>query len=369
MKIGIDARLYGTKHRGLGRYVQKLVDGVAKADDNNQYVVFLASENFDSFNSNNQRVKKVLLNVRWYSFKEQYLVPLVIKKEKVDLMHFPHFNVPLAYNRRFIVTIHDLIIKHFPNSRATNLPNWKYKLKLKGFDRVLNHAVQKSEKIIVPSNFVKGDIVSQFQISDSKIKIIYEGYFLETHKEAADISRFGICKPYLLYVGAAYPHKNLERLVRVFKKLNQNCEYQLIFVGDLDSFYQRIQKLAGDCPDIIFTGYVAESELAGLYQQSILYVFPSLYEGFGLPPIEAQAHQAPVVSSNRSSLPEVLKDSAVYFNPENEEEMLEKIKSVLTDENFRRQFINRGLENIKRFSWEKMASETINLYKISKNQN
>lgn len=362
MKIGIDARLYGTKHRGLGRYVQKLVDGIVKADKQNQYIIFLTSENFDSFNSESKRFKKVLLNARWYSFKEQYLAPHIIKKERVDLVHFPHFNVPLTYNQKFIVTIHDLIIKHFPDSRATNLPDWKYRLKLKGFDRVLNHAIQKSEKIIVPSNFVKNDVIGNFQVSEDKIEVIYEGYFLETSHQTTDISRFNIDKPFLLYVGAAYPHKNLEKLIKVFKTLNKKNEYQLVLVGDVDTFYQRVQKEVGEDKDIIFTGYVSESELVTLYQQATLYAFPSLYEGFGLPPIEAQAHKVPVVSSNRSSLPEVLKDSAVYFDPEDEKEIFEKIRSVLIDENFRQELINLGLENIKRFSWEKMVEETLRLY-------
>jgi len=362
MRIGIDARLYGTKHRGLGRYVQKLVDGITQTDKSNQYVIFLTEENINSFKSANQKVRKVLLNAPWYSIKEQSLVPWVIKKAKVDLMHFPHFNVPFLYNRRFIVTIHDLIIKHFPDSRATNLPNWQYKLKLKGFEKVLFHTVGKAEKIIVPSEFVKNDIIDNFAVAPDKIKVIYEGYFLEAGHYAINIDRFNITKPFLLYVGAAYPHKNLERLIRMFKKLNEHKQYQLVLVGRKDIFYQKLMATVNNDKDIIFTGYVSDGELASLYQQTNIYVFPSLYEGFGLPTVEAQAYGVPVISSNRSSMPEVLKDSAVYFNPEDEKEMLEKIRLVLSDDNLRQNLIDNGLENIKRFSWGKMVKETLELY-------
>ncbi len=361
MKIGIDARLYGTKHRGLGRYVQKLVNGVTLADQKNQYVIFLTKDNYDEFKTDSYKVKKVVMDARWYSSKEQLIVPRVIKNQKVDLMHFPHFNVPLGYNQKFIVTIHDLIIDHFPDSRASNLPVWKYKIKLIAYKKILSHAVSKAQKIIVPSKFVKTDLMGLYQVPADKISVIYEGYFLDKTQESIDISRFKIKKPFLLYVGAAYPHKNLEKLINVFHQINKNKKYQLVLVGRTDEFYQELIKKT-DSSDIIFTGFISDSELKGLYQQALVYVFPSLYEGFGLPPVEAQAHKLPVVASNRSSLPEVLGDSVVYFNPEDGNDMTEKIQSVLNNQTLRQELIAKGLENITRFSWERMVDETLALY-------
>ena len=362
MKIGIDARLYGTKHRGLGRYVQKLVDGVVKADTKNQYVLFFTKDNIKEFKTQNSKVKTVEVNARWYSLKEQSVVPKIIKKEKLDLMHFPHFNVPFSFNDRYIVTIHDLIIDHFPDSRATNLPKWQYKIKLSAYKKILSHAVKKAEKIIVPSKFVKTDLMSLYQVSEEKIEVTYEGYFLEDDHESVDIKRFQINKPYLLYVGAAYPHKNLERLINVFNTINKSDKYQLVFVGKVDKFYQKLKDAVKN-KDIIFTGFVSEGELKSLYQNALINVFPSLYEGFGLPPIEAQAHRLPVVSSNRSSMPEVLSDSVIYFNPEDESDMVNKITKVLNNDKIRQDLIKKGLENIKKFSWDKMVDETIKLYK------
>ncbi len=361
MKIGIDARLYGTKYRGLGRYIKKLVDGVTRLNDNNQYVIFLTRENYDEFKTDNKRIKKVLMNARWYSLKEQIIVSWIIKREKVDLMHFPHFNVPLNYNKKYIVTIHDLIIDHFPTSRATNLPKWQYNLKLKGYQKIIRHAIAKADKIIVPTKFGKIDLISMYQVPENKIKVIYEGYFLDTTHEESDIKRFNIAKPYLLYVGAAYPHKNLEMLVKAFENVNKEDKYQLVLVGNIDKFYERVKKKINSS-DILFTGYVSESELKGLYQKALIYIFPSLYEGFGLPPLEAQAHGLPVISSNESCLPEVLEDSVIYFDPRNEIDIIKKINLILNDQNLRGELVIKGRENIKRFSWEKMISETEEIY-------
>lgn len=361
MKIGIDARLYGTKHRGLGRYVQKLVDGLLAIDQKNQYFLFFTKDNIEEPRFKSSKVKKILLDARWYSLKEQLIATPIIKKTGVDLMHFPHFNAPLAYAGKYLVTIHDLIIDHFPDSRASTLPGWQYQLKLLAYKKVFSQSVRRAQKIITPSNFVKTDLIGLYQVPAEKIRVIYEGYFLSNNQQAADISRLAISKPYLLYVGAAYPHKNLERLIGVFKKLNQTRKYQLVLVGKIDKFYERLQKSIND-QDVILTGYVAEAELKSLYQGAWLYVFPSLYEGFGLPPVEAQAQGLPVAAANRSALPEVLSDSVVYFNPENEEEMLLKIKEAATDELLRKSLIAKGLENIKRFSWEKMVKETLELY-------
>lgn len=362
MKIGIDARLYGTKYRGLGRYVKKLVDGLVNFDQENSYVIFLSLDNIDDFKTTNPKIKKVLLQARWYSFKEQWLAISVIKKEKVNLMHFPHFNAPYFYSGRFIITLHDLIINHFPNSRATTLPWGLYQLKLLGYKKVFGHAIKKAEKIIVPSGFVKQDLLAHYLISPEKIKVIYEGYFLDEGQQTMEIGRFKILKPFLLYVGSAYPHKNLQKLIAVFKKLNSKKNYQLVLVGRNDYFYQRLKKEIGDDSDIIFTGYIADSELAALYEKAALYVFPSSYEGFGLPPLEAQAHGLPVAASNLSCLPEVLQDSAVYFNPYNEQDMIQQIKLVLRDNALRVKLRSAGLANVKRFSWEKMVKETYQLY-------
>jgi len=178
-------------------------------------------------------------------------------------------------------------------------------------------------------------------------------------------------KPYLLYVGNAYPHKNLERLLKAFKiVLEKEPSLCLVLVGEVDYFYQRLQKFAQDLDlkkKVIFTGQVQDEELAWLYQNGLAYVFPSLREGFGLPGLEAMKHGLAVVSSNRGSLPEIYAKSAYYFDPENVGEIAEVILEVIRNRNLREKLKKRGLEQAKKYSWEKCARETLEVYRGVKN--
>ncbi|MDP2586998.1 MAG: glycosyltransferase family 1 protein [Candidatus Komeilibacteria bacterium] len=362
MRIGIDARFYGTKQRGIGRYVKKLVDGLVEFDRKNDYVIFLSRDNIEDFKTTNPRVKKVLFDIRWYSLAEQLAGHKIIRRERLDLMHWPHLNVPWFAAKPYVLTIHDLIINRFPDSRASSLPKWLYWLKLLAYRQVVKRAVKRAVKIIVPSNFVKEDLLKIYTLSSEKVQVIYEGYFLADGQQTMAITHFKITKPFLLYVGSAYPHKNLERLLSVFNKLNQEKKYQLVLAGRTDYFFERLKKIAKPNPDVIFTGFVSDSELAALYHEASLYVFPSLYEGFGLPPIEAQAHGLAVVSSNTSCLPEVLADGAIYFNPNSEAEILASIKSVLENPRLRKDLAVKGSVNVKKFNWIKAVKETHSLY-------
>jgi len=169
-------------------------------------------------------------------------------------------------------------------------------------------------------------------------------------------------KPYLLYVGNAYPHKNLENLILAFRKIKQdNFDLQLVLVGGDDYFYKKLKK---NNNDVIFTGFIKDEDLNVLYNNAALYVFPSLYEGFGLPPLEAMKRGVPVASSNATCLPEVLGDAAIYFNPLDVDDMAEKIKKALLDEGLRKNLIQKGFEQIKKYSWQKMARETLEVYLI-----
>ncbi len=362
MKIGIDARFYGTKQRGIGRYVKKLVDGLVEFDRQNHYVIFFTQDNIKDFKTTNPRVTKVLFNTPWYSLAEQLTGHRVIKREKLDLMHWPHLNVPYFATAPYVLTIHDLIINRWPDSRASTLPKWLYWLKIMAYRQVVKRAVRRAQKIIVPSNYVKQDLLKTYSLSEDKVQVIYEGYFLADGQQTMAITHFKITKPFLLYVGSAYPHKNLERLLKVFKKLNQEKKYQLVLAGRTDFFFERIKRMAAGDADIIFTGFVSDSELAALYQEAQLYIFPSFYEGFGLPPIEAQAHGLAVVASNTSCLPEVLADGAVYFDPHSEAEMLSAIKSVMENPKLKKDLSLKGSLNVKRFNWAKTVKETHSLY-------
>lgn len=371
MKIGIDARLYGTKHRGIGRYSQKLIENLEKIDQKNQYVVFLSKDNFFDFKPQNKNFKKVLVDSRVYSWQEQILFPLMLKKYKFDFIHFFHFNVPFFYRQRFIVTIHDLIISHYPSSRATTLNPLLYKIKLFFYQLIVKSTVRRAQKIIAISEFTKNDIVRLLKADDKKIQVIYEG--IGTLKETtADcqmvLDNLSIKNKYLLYVGSAYPHKNLSKLLFVLAEMiKSRPDLKLVLVGEINYFYKQIKNEIKNLDlelNVILTDYINDDKLVCLYKKAEAYVFPSLIEGFGLPPLEAQNYNLPVISSNSSCLPEILGQSAIYFNPEDSIEMLEKINLLLDDEKLRQELIIKGRENIKKYSWQKCAEETLDIYNI-----
>lgn len=369
MKIGIDARLYGPISKGIGRYLQELISNLEKMDQNNEYVIFLYSENFNDYEPKNPRFKKVLAPYRWYALAEQLKFPKLIKKQGIDLMHFPHFNVPVFYRKPFVLTIHDLILTKFPSKRASTKSFLTYWIKNLFYRVVIKSALKRAKKIIAVSNFTKDDIVQQFNTNPKKIKVIYEGLSKfeigEKSNDKSLILEYNITKPYILYAGNAYPHKNLEHLLLAFKKISKEKNLQLALVGKKDYFYQNLQKKAKKLnlkDKVLFLGYLTDEKLALIYKNALAYVFPSLYEGFGLPPLEAMSFGVPVLSSNAASLPEILGKAALYFNPKDTDQIAEKIKQITEKEDLRKEMQEKGRKQIKKYSWQKCAEKTLQIY-------
>lgn len=373
--IGIDARLYGPVSKGLGRYIKEVLDRVLNMDKYNSYVVFLSPESYKAFSSGNPKVKKVLVRARWYSLQEQIVMPFLIWREKIDLMHVPHFNAPFFCPAKFVVTIHDLILTKFPSQRASTLSPLLYKIKDYFYRLIIKKALSSSEKIISVSEFTKQDIIEQFKINPDKIIVTYEAVSraIEDKDKKDDkeiILGYNIDTPYLLYVGNAYPHKNLEALIRNFSVLKEEKpNISLVLVGKEDYFYKRLKTFVKQkkISKIIFCGFIPDDKLGAIYRQALAYVFPSRYEGFGLPPLEAMTHDCPVLSSNQASMPEILGSAALYFNPANKEEMISKLKMLIDDKDLRDKLIIQGREQIKLYSWRKCAEQTMSVYKAIMN--
>lgn len=381
MDIGIDARMYGIKNRGIGRYLERLLEHLAEINDNNRYTVFVGSEAAGGMKLPAGKFRVVKADIPWYGWREQILLPRLIRAAGVDLMHFPHWNVPYFCPKPYAVTIHDLLLLHFPDERATALPQWKYRLKLKAARVLLRRAVQKAKRIITISQFTKRDIIRHLGAKAEKITVTYLGadkMILGTERlpnlsgfDEYLTARFNIKKPYLLYVGSAYPHKNLENLCRALARLRRqyNRDWQLVLAGRRDYFYERLQRWAASdaevksaAADIIFTGQVSDNDLDGLYRGARLFVFPSLYEGFGLPPLEAMARGAPVAAAKTSCLPEVLADAAYYFDPKSVESLAASCDSLGGSRQLAADFIHKGCERAKHFSWKNTAAETMAVY-------
>jgi len=360
MRIGIDARPYGPG--GVGRYSQKLITHLEKIDRVNDYFVFLRKENFDLYQPKNPRFHKVLADYSVYSLKEQIFLPFKLCQYHLDLVHFPHFNAPLFYWAPFVVTIHDLIMSRFPSRGASTLNRVLFFLKYRLYNQIIKHAVKKSIKIIAVSKFTAQDIKDYFKLSEQeakKIKVIYEGVTIPQATE----TKIDLLERFFLYIGNAYPHKNLKFLIKAFQEfLKKHPDFYLILVGNKDYFYQRLIKKISN-KNIIFTGFVPDNQLSNYYQQATAYIFPSLYEGFGLPPLEAMAYNLPVLSSKAASLPEVLGQAALYFDPGDERDLLNKMELIVDDQNLRDKLKSAGQEQIKKYSWQKMAQKIIEFYR------
>lgn len=369
MRIGLDARFLGPVGKGLGRYTEKLLEYLQRIDQQNSYVIFLRPENFHYLSLTNPRFRKVLAPYRWYSWQEQVGFPHLLSAQALDLVHFPHFNVPILYRRPFVTTIHDLIITHFPTTRATTLGPFTYLFKRAGYTLAVSSAVRRASKIITVSEYTKRELISHFHLSEGVIEVTYEAAdrFSTDNKNVESIlRRYGIKKPYLLYVGNAYPHKNLETLLVAFRELQrQFSNLSLVLVGRLDYFYYRIKdesKKRGLSESVIFPGYIPDQDLPALYQQAELYVFPSLAEGFGLPPLEAMRYGTPVASSSYTCLPEILGDAAAYFDPKSKSAIVKVLSDLLEHPEKRAVLADRGFRQAERYSWEAMARKTLAIY-------
>lgn len=367
MKIAIDARLINES--GIGRYLRNLIDQLIKIDQKNDYFLLLLKKDLGFKLPKN--FQKVEVNFRWYSLQEQFKLPGILKKINPNLVHFPHFNVPIFYSGKFVVTIHDLIHQHYPANRATTLDPITYSLKKIGYKKVFASALRFSQRILVPSNFVKNQLINEWKIMADKIVVIPEAVDdkifatakkMSKGKMKAVLNKFSIRPSYIFYVGNAHPHKNVEGLIEAFLKLRQNDPQLQLVLSGYDHFFWEKLKRKYHYSEIIFTGFIADEELVALYSAAKCFVMPSKEEGFGLPILEAMIVSCPVVSSNAGSLPEVGGNAALYFDPLDTLDMVNKIGQVLNNEKLREDLIKKGQQRVKDFSWKKLAKQTWEVY-------
>lgn len=368
LKIVIDGRMFGQS--GIGRYIRNLVSNLQLIDQDNQYFILLGRKDFNSLSLQNN-FHKVLADFHWYGLSEQFRLLGILDALKPNLTHFPHFNIPLLFKGRYVVTIHDLIHQHFSMERATTHGRVIYKIKQTGYKFIFRNALSKSAKVLTPSQFVKKQLVKEWKVNKEKIVVTPEAVdegMLALIESISDqdmkevLEQLNIKVPYIFYVGNAHPHKNVEGLIKAFRKLKEKfTNLSLVLSGSDHYFWQKIKK---EFPhqDIIYTGFISDEQLVVLYRNAEVFIIPSFEEGFGIPMLEAMASGCPVVASGVGSLPEVGKNAAVYFDPHSKEDMAEKISEVLDSKEIRKQLIEKGIKRYKEFSWKKLAQQTLEVY-------
>lgn len=370
MKIIIDARLYGLEHAGPGRYVMNLVDELTRLDRKNQYIVILRKKYFESLKLP-KNWKKELFDVRQYTIKEQILLPFVLRKFKPDLVHFPHLNVPVLYYGKFVVTLHDIIMHKHKGGEATTRPFPVYQVWRMGYHLSFIKAARGSKKIITPSKAVKKELVDYYSIDSSKITPIYEGVDerISTKNNKRVLKKYKLnSQRYFMFVGSAYPHKNLDRAIQAIVRLNSDkkSDYKFAIISSRNVFTKRLEekiKKYNASGYVKLLGFVPDDELGTIYKNSLAFVYPSLSEGFGLPGLEAIKAGTISIVSDVDVFGEVYSNRAISVDPYSVDSITDGLKKVAKmTKTERKKFINKAQSFISKYSWDKMANETLKVY-------
>ncbi|OGH11550.1 MAG: hypothetical protein A3B38_01950 [Candidatus Levybacteria bacterium RIFCSPLOWO2_01_FULL_36_13] len=362
MLIGIDCRLWN--QTGVGRYTRNLIINLQMLDKKNNYVLFVRSEDYEDvkLQISNSKFKISNCDIPWHSLEEQINFPQIINKENLDLMHFPYFSVPYFYKKPYIVTIHDLIVNKFNTGKASTLPIFLYWIKRVGYRFILSNVLKNAKKIIVPSETVKSNILENYHwVKKEKIIITYEGGF-----EYEANTEFPFKGKYFLRVGNFYPHKNVDILLLAFREFVKDYpQVKLALVGRKDFFYKRVIEKVEQLnlgKNVVFIENPDDKKLYSLYKNSVATIVPSFMEGFSLTAVEAMAAGSPLILSDIPVHREICKDSAIYFDPKKPKDLTLILKLILNDLKTRKDLKEKGFLVVRKFSWEKMAKETLKAY-------
>ena len=371
MKIGVDVRaLYLPNMKGIGIYLKNLLSAISEIDSGSEFHLY--------YDGRQQVVKRKPAPERFiekeliipkgdtFYFWEQFKLPSQLRKEKLDVFHSPANTTFLMKSCPVVVTVHDTTVQEIAHGSF---------VKELYFKKVQPFLLRKAEKIIAPSNSSKNNIVNILKVDPEKVVVIYQGlnqrFRVINDPEAVEgtKTKLGIAGPYILFTGGESVWKNISRLIEAYamlKRRNKISE-KLIVTGIrsqeiLAKHMREIERLK-ITSDVSVLGYLNEDDLVSLYNGARVFVYPSLKEGFGFPPLEAMACGVPVAASNAASIPEVVGEAALLFDGENIENMSDVLFKTLTDKETRSQLIAKGFGRVRQFTWEKTARETIAIYK------
>jgi len=350
MRIGIDIRSTLKKQTGIGKYTLNLINALAEIDKVNNYYLYSRKKILDF----KRRLPK--LPAGNFKHKVDYFKKGIGKVlQELDVFHTSSYDLMRPEKaRKFIVTVHDVIIKAYPHGHDEKT--------IKEADEQLKRVLSEADLLLADSYNTKSDLVKFYKIEDAKIRVIYPGIAVQLRK----LPNWATCEvgqvKYILFVGTIEPRKNIQGLIKAFNLLKKEhgMAHKLIIAGMKGWMYEDIFKEYENSEfknDIIFKGYVGDKELAKLYQNASVFVYPSFYEGFGFPILEAFGYSVPVVTSRTSSCGEIAGDGALLINPENYKEIGEGIFKVINNESLRHELIAKGLNRAKEFTWRKTARE------------
>jgi glycosyltransferase involved in cell wall biosynthesis len=364
MRVAIDVRKL--HDFGIGTYIRNLLRHLARIDRETDYLLLCLDRDLDTPKELGANFRAVRQGSPNYSIREQIAIPWSLFRERPDVFHAPHYVLPPAVPCRSVVTIHDCIHLRFPQYLPSRAAYFYARASMWA-------ATHRADRILTVSKASKRDILHYFNVPPEKIEVVYNALderFGATPDEGAIArvrERYQLDHGFVLYAGNIKPHKNLVRLIEAFDGLRRDGfdDLKLLIIGDEISKWPALRHAVHARKlhrHVRFLGFLSDDTLAALYRMAAVFVFPSLYEGFGLPPLEAMASGTPVVTSNVSSLPEVAGDAAVLVDPTDAMDIKEGIKRVLTDPELREQLRARGLVRARQFSWETSVRRTREIY-------
>jgi len=369
MRIAIDIRKIN--EFGVGTYIWNLVRNLAGIDTENEYLLIGSQRNFHELGPLPPNFKQMYQPQEESLWRHHVTIPFALRRQHVDVVHVPHHNAPFFNPSKLVVTMHDCVHLLFPQEDSSKFQNYRSYLQTK-------RVVESAKHVFAVSKSTKEDLINIFEVPETKISVVYNALderfaFAHTPEELKHVlERYQLKDPFVLYAGKIRPHKNLHRLIEAFAVLKSELidddkykNLKLIIIGDELSKHQYLRLTvirSGAQQDVRFFGFVPYPILRVFYQSAALFAFPSLYEGFGLPPLEAMANHTPVIASNTSSLPEVLDDAAVLVNPENVFDIARGMKLILSDELLRQKLIQKGIEQVAKFSWKLAAQNVLQTY-------
>ncbi len=361
MRIAIDARMIraGNMH-GIARYAFNLIEGISRLNLKDlKLFVFISKDSPILDQDLSDNVELVPIRSKWISFYEQWELPQKLKELKIDLFHAPSFVAPIYCPAKLIMTIHDL--NHLVLAQYYTPIHQIY------YRAIVRKCIQKSSFLFTVSQFSKKELVRTLKIDPDKVVVTYNGvsshYVRQKNLEYCDFVRekYDLPEEYMLCLANNKPHKNVYQLVKAFCEVS--IETPLVLACPPDERLIKLTEAHNKKHLLFFSRYIQEEHLPTVYSMAKLFLFPSTYEGFGLPPLEAMACGTPVVVSEASSLPEVIGDCGIYVNPYDHLSIAKGLEKGLQDQSLREKLIERGLQHVERFKWEAMVEHTINIYR------